>query len=266
MNKWFGTLRGSKLTEREQRCGLYLGALTPLSDDLTDDHNLASGDILTAWDNRSDNFSSAAIVAGRFLYNKLLENANDTFAKYSALALAAQDESMLQSASEILDEVVLRKITWNKGASSTLLGRSMLSNSLEAGEETAINELGFLLQLTNDVFDVYKDRENKQQTLLTNDCKLSQLLQLFTEGWKQVNHKFLQLNYQKKDTIRFLSQVSTILARGELAFRQLSILEKKSGGVFRLPDYSRQQLICDMEKPANLRASLLISVKKLSAL
>ncbi len=98
----------------------------PLSDDLTDSARYDAKAILTAWDKRSNDNSSAEIVAGRYLYNKLLENANPGFAVCSARALEAQDESMGQTMPELLSFHSLQTITFKKGAASIMLGRSML--------------------------------------------------------------------------------------------------------------------------------------------
>lgn len=84
---------------------------------------------------------------------------------------------------------------------------------LLAGEEEAIYQLGYLLQLTNDVFDVHKDFLNKQQTLVTNASDIRLLFDEYKQGWKEVTTKFFNLKYDQKNITKFLLQVSTILAR-----------------------------------------------------
>lgn len=49
-----------------------------------------------------------------------------------------------------------------------MLYRSVLGTPLISGEEDAIYLLGSILQLANDMFDVYKDFKNGQQTVFTN--------------------------------------------------------------------------------------------------
>lgn len=259
VNKWFATLRGSKLAEKEKKCALYLGALTPLSDDLTDSARYDAKAILAAWDKRSNDNSSTEIVAGRYLYNKLLENASPGFAVYSARALEAQDESMEQMKPELLSFHSLQTITFKKGAASTMLGRSMLLHPLLAGEEEAIYQLGYLLQLTNDVFDVHKDFMNKQQTLVTNTSDIRLLFDEYKQGWKEVTEKFFSLEYDQKNITEFLLQVSTILARGYIAYEQLLQCQLRTGNQFNPSLYKRKELICDMEKPVNLKRSIQIT-------
>lgn len=259
MNKWFSTLRGKPITEVERLCSLYLGALTPLSDDLTDHENLTSRDILAASDPNCDDTSSAAIVAGRFLYNKLLMHANETFSYYSRIALEAQDKSMVQRKDHQLEPSMIEELTFLKGSSSTQLGRSMLANPLAENEEKAVDKLGYLLQITNDAFDVFKDREEKQQTLLTTAKDVNGLHTTFNKLWQEMNEAFLRTSYSRVSVLKFLSQVATILSRGEVAFRRLVALQQESGGIFQLNSYERRQLICDMEKPINMAASVQIS-------
>ncbi|CAN5336172.1 hypothetical protein BH20BAC1_BH20BAC1_09390 [soil metagenome] len=259
VNKWFATLRGSKIAEEEKRYALYLGALTPLFDDLTDSGSYNAKAILTAWDKRSNDNSSTEIVAGRYLYNKLLENTNPGFVTCSARVLEAQDESMQQMKPAPLSFSSLKTITFKKGAASTMLGRSILLHPLLAGEEEAICQLGYLLQLTNDVFDVHKDYTGNQQTMVTNSDNISTLFDEYKQGWKEVTSKFFNLDYDQKNVTKFLLQVSTILARGYIAFEQLLQCQLRTGNQFNPSLYKRKELICDMEKPVNLKRSIKIT-------
>jgi len=59
-------------------------------------------------------------------------------------------------------------ITYFKGSVSLLFYHSALDEAVPESEEKMLCALGQLLQLVNDIFDVYKDRQNNIKTLVTD--------------------------------------------------------------------------------------------------
>jgi hypothetical protein len=55
----------------------------------------------------------------------------------------------------------------HKGGSSVLFYRTAFSPEVSGKEKILINNLGAMMQLGNDIFDVYKDRESGINTLVT---------------------------------------------------------------------------------------------------
>ncbi|MBT6377459.1 MAG: hypothetical protein HOJ72_04335, partial [Flavobacterium sp.] len=151
-NSWFCSLRGYAATTKEKHDTFYLAAIMPLLDDLTDSLKIPSIDIIKGLKNNNDSLHPS-MPAIRYLYNKLLNNCSDSFVKLFHEALKVQDKSILQLENHTLDTAILKQITYEKGGISTFLFRLVLENSLVKNEEKAIYELGYLIQLINDMFD-----------------------------------------------------------------------------------------------------------------
>jgi hypothetical protein len=245
-NSWFCSLRGYAATTKEKHDTFYLAAIMPLLDDLTDSLKTPSIDIIKGLKNNNDSLHPS-MPAIRYLYNKLLNNCSDSFVKLFHEALKVQDKSILQLENHTLDTAILKQITYEKGGISTFLFRLVLENSLVKNEEKAIYELGYLIQLINDMFDVYKDHKNKQQTLFTNASSLSHPIKEFSGSFNRITRSFLSLDYHYKDIKKCLSQISTITSRGQVCIEQLLECEISTQGNFLIDTYQRKQLICDMD-------------------
>ena len=247
-NHWFCTLRGQKPTQAEQRKALLIGAITPLLDDAVDDLHLTSTKLLQALNDA--NQVQFALPAK--MYRELISDQNHAFTEAFKTALQAQDASLKQLQEPELTDQELIAITAAKGGSWTFLYRTVLGHPILKGEKEAIYELGYLMQLTNDAFDVYKDLQNGQQTLFTNAVEIEPLKAIYLDQLDKIKATFQTLNYNRKNTQYALLAMSAIGARGLVCIDQLLACQHFTNGAFRLHEYSRKQLICDMEKPANI--------------
>src|SRR5690606_7795265 len=119
-------------------------------------------------------------------------------------------------------------------------------------------ELGASLQLVNDLFDVYKDHQNHIQTLLTTQPDLNFISNLFQEKVQLTISAFNKLSYPPKQKDKMLWLIKIMLSRGFVCLEQLKALPNAMNN-FSPKNYSRKQLICDMEKPKNIGRSLVIA-------
>lgn len=259
-SRWFCTLRGHKANTNEKKFILYLSAIIPLIDDLTDSLKIESINLIENLKGNDDSLHPTIPVI-RFLYFKLMNNCSQDFGELFHKALLAQDDSINQLNDIQLDNEVLKKITLEKGGLALLLFRHILANPLKKGEEKAIYDLGYILQILNDMFDVYKDHKNKQQTLYTNTKDLNKNLKDFNDSLNQLTTAFLSMDYNQQNVIKCLCEMSTFTSRGKVCIAQLLDCQTKTDGEFRIELYERSQLICDMEKPSNLFKSFLYSYK-----
>jgi hypothetical protein len=257
---WFATLRGQKPNTNEQILALNLGAITPFIDDLTDSLKKTSPEILKEL-NSTDATSNSAILAARYLLTAVRKNASEVFFRFCEQTLLTQDESLKQVGNAILGDDELAVITRNKGGASLLLYRIVLGDTLKIGEKEAIYALGDLVQLTNDLFDIYKDLQDKQQTLYTNTTDFKKAYAAYRMSYNEVNTRFCALDYDKKTIKQFLYRVSTIVSRAMVCFDQLLLTQSAKGGVLNMADWTRKELICDMEKPSNILKSLKYSTQ-----
>jgi hypothetical protein len=70
-----------------------------------------------------------------------------------------------QARGELLEEAVLTQITREKGGHSVLLFRAVIYKPPSAAEQRALLEFGALIQLCDDIFDVWFDQQQGVQTL-----------------------------------------------------------------------------------------------------
>ena len=243
---WVTTLRGSGFSQREKNGLARLGALTPLVDDWTDEQHLSATDIL-------ERLHRGAGVVSQ-LYRQLFEGATDAFKFSFERALHAQEESLAQFNHAPLSADRLREISFRKGATAMVWYRHYFDNPLLAGEQEVFEWLGYALQLTNDLFDLYKDREAGQQTLVTNTRDMASVAGLFAEAVQQVRSKLFDLPYEVARLRKTWALIGTVLSRGGVCLDQLQRLQQHTGH-FDPAVFTRAQLICDMEKTRNVLAA-----------
>jgi hypothetical protein len=247
----FSVLRGKGPTEKEKRLALLVGAITPFLDDLSDHRQVSLVELLV---HRRKTLSEEELVA-QFLFEQIKSLGSPDFISTCTTVMLAQDKSRRQLLDAILSEQELKSITFDKGGSSMLLYRLVLENPLRPGEARAIYLLGYLLQLVNDQFDVYKDYYDRQQTLYTQAKNFQKRQQVFLDLQSRVIRAFVHLGYNPKRMTRFLALLFTITSRGEVCAAQLADLHTKRGEIITIDSLSRKELVCDMEKLSNMRKS-----------
>lgn len=252
-------LRGKALTERERFALTYLGAVTGLFDDFFDKHKLADEKIRMLFEH-PDQLIPENSNEKLFLdfYKKALAHMDDPkhVLHYLRKVYDAQIESKKQAIPGLTRDEILQ-ITLHKGAVSVLSYRVTMEHPFLPGEEDALYQMGGLMQFGNDIFDVYKDRNGGIYTLLTSTKKMREVRDIFTATMKKSFHSVTQLDYKKRDIKKYLRIMSLCLCcRCYVCFDQLESKEEKTGNEFRPEEYSRQDLVCDMEKKINLWRSL----------
>lgn len=258
-NLWFGTLRGYSAASHETDTGLLLGAVTPVYDDLLDEHQLTHSQL-----HENQQFSNDQLANLVNLY-RWLDHAvkgqiglKTEYLRYLDRVISAQAQSQLQLSTQVVGKEGIVRITKEKGGSATLLYRCLLSNPLKVGEEEAIFELGALLQLMNDLFDLYKDTQAGAATLVTRCQQPSELLTLYDQQLEKVFQKFASLPYPAAQRRRTIRLILTMVSQGYVCIYQFLALQEQFGH-FEAVKYSRKQLICDMDKFGNQLSSLAIA-------
>ncbi len=259
-NLWFSTLRGYSCTDKEILAGRYLGALTPLFDALFDDQELNAKDIRDAIS--SQNTDNETIILLRAFRDLLLDNVKNPLVveKYLQQIIDSQIDSLSQKNPDITyDEI--RRISFNKGGVALQGCRSILDHSMDEKEEEAVHQLGSLVQLTNDVFDVWEDTRKGIKTMVDGIPDLAgfrtEYQNLIISFFRKCEH----LTYKKANRCKFYTQMMLIISRGLVCLDYLEKSQEDNNGVFDPQNMSRKQLICDMEKPSNFLKSLKYTLK-----
>lgn len=261
---WLCTLRGFCPSKEEIKRAYQLAVLIPLLDDLTDTKQLTSAQIRKMV--VEDKSNEPKVKLAKILYSTLLSECGVEFESLLNQAALAQDHSMKQQQTQKLSEPELREITFQKGSHSLQLYRVILSHKLIQGEKEALAQLGYLIQYLNDMFDIFKDKNEQQQTLYTQYPVMKIRADEFNYLKDNVVNSVLQLNYNTEYKRRSLLQLYTIISRGDVMTQQLLSCESLTNNKFEIHAYTRQQLVCDMEKWSNIKDSFLYTEKFYSSL
>lgn len=186
----FCALRGYPRSRREEYLFTNLAALACFFDDLVDAFR-RNDDSGRKWRDNPEEYGRTADSRGlalHFLHNiyRALPSGDleqfKTFMHrvFNVETAGRQHPSAMRGAQESLP---LEKITAEKGGCSVLLFRRLLANPLSDGEREALFQFGYLIQLCDDIFDLWHDRQAGNHTLATylaerNDvAKLSQVFE-----------------------------------------------------------------------------------------
>ena len=253
---WLETLRNQRLTETQRETALLFCGLSPLFDDLFDEMQYSAVEIslLSQKKIQRGNLHEKICIAlfeqieqrnGYLDWTSVFQKVID----YQVVSKKQFDKNI--SREEIID------ITFGKGGYSLLLYlEAILPKGYSQEEAEAVYQMGAVIQLTNDVFDTFKDRNEGIFTLATSTKDMDELRCYYDREVNKNITQFEALPYPKRNIDDFLLQYRLIISRGWVALDQLQALQKESNGVFQLHDYSRKQLICDMELWRNIKKSL----------
>lgn len=137
-----------------------------------------------------------------------------------------------------------------------MLCRSIMDHPLVEKEEEMVLQLGALVQLTNDIFDVWEDRQKGIKTMADGIPDFTSLKSEFQQLILSFLQKTGELHYKKSNKRKFSSLVLMIISRGLVCLDHLETSRQENNGIFEPSSMSRKQLICDMEKPSNFLKSL----------
>lgn len=251
----FCSWRGKPMTDRERRCATAQGAMTGLFDDLFDQTMLTDEAIeaLISESSGSNYRNTHEKLFHRF-FREAFTFAPDQKLMRDTLYTVYEDQVLSRrqagppiSADDITD------ISFRKGGSSLLFYRTAFDPPADALEKKILYALGGLMQLSNDLFDIYKDRQSGIQTLPTTVTDMSMVKNLFEEKLRECQRLIVSAGVPETCKQKFYANINLgIFSRAWVCLDQLMALQKSNGDVFDLHAYPREALICDMEKWSNL--------------
>jgi hypothetical protein len=254
----FSLLRNSPLSTKERSCMTYLGGISGLLDDLFDEPEkevLHLESFIVAPENLKpiNNYES---LLKHFYISGLKNSENKSALKEQAdKVFNTEKESKLQNSKELSCEEI-RELTFLKGGHSFLFYRLCLNNTLEEAEKKMIYQLGGLMQMGNDIFDVWEDVQQGIETLATKSYNITDLRKSFTKELDKAIEAVNNCRYPKKQLETFTRINLLGLSRIYVCLDQFEKLQIISNNIFEPSTYSRDQLICDMEKPENKKAAI----------
>lgn len=255
----FCCLRGEPMTKKERMASTNQGAMTGLGDDFFDRQRLSEQGV-----------KDFIEMPGQFTGNTASEKLFLQFYK-SALAHAPKPEAMKAQIFRVfgaqilskqqdghgLSQEVIKDITVHKGAESLLYYRTAFEHPMGNGEEKMLYCLGGLMQLSNDIFDLYKDYKAGVDTLVTTAVHIRDLRFYYMAQLQLGREAAFRSGYAKTNVRQCMRLLNIgIFSRCLVCLDQLEKNEKRTGGVFNISAYSRKTLICDMDTVANKFNSL----------
>jgi len=262
-NLWFSTLRGYACSNDEIMAGRYLGAMTPLFDELFDANELCERGIRDAIS--SDYPDNEIIIILQAFRERLLGLVkNREFVGQTLDKIIESQLSSLRQKSHNITHDEISQITFDKGGNALLACRSILDHPMDEIEENAVYKLGALVQMCNDVFDVLEDTQKGIKTMVDGIPDLTSFKSEYQDLIISVMLSFGKANYKKSNLRKFYTQMMLIISRGLVCIDHLQKSQRENNGVFDPSNMSREQLICDMEKPGNLLKSIKYTLRTIS--
>ena len=249
----FCMLRGFAMNELERLVSTSQGVVTGLFDDFFDDGNISENEILKMLEEprlyKWKNTGEKLIIS---FYNKAVDNAlNPDKVKEGAMNVFKAQQMSIEQEDSSISQSRIWEITQQKGGESVLFYRYGFKHSLKDGEEEALFQLGSLMQLENDIFDVYKDSQSGIYTLPIITDNVEELKNLYTEQVDLFVELSYKMDYPKESVKLFLDRLMPVINRAYVCFVKYKKLEKDNKKIFDVHAFTRKQLICDMEKLSN---------------
>lgn len=245
-------LKKNSISATEHKTILLLSIFVPLIDDLFDDQLLQYEQIreLISEPEKYTASNNVDRIAHQ-LYLQILELVpdKDRFVRNLKLGVHWEKESLKQFDKHISEEE-LTSITYNKSYYSILLFCSVLQEYPCAATEAILYPVSGLMQLTNDVFDVWKDTQKGLYTIPNLYADFGKLEALFLQEISDINSRISELDYPEKNRKEFLIRTHTLHAMGWMSLQQLKTVAAEKP----LNELSRKELVCDLDSlPQQIR-------------
>lgn len=249
----FSTIHG-RISNADERERLILYFICSSLLDNFFDRNELSREAIEAISFDTENYRAATFDERLFAHCHLtLLNTVYNKSRYLAVARAeldAQFESLQQFDAGISCEELIR-IMEKKGGNAVLLCRFYLDLPWNEDEAACWYLIGEIIQLTNDLFDIYKDLNDGVYTAANKCLSADEMRDFVLAKIESLKSKLSQLPISKRKTRRLNLSLAGIYAFPLIAVENLKRLEVKYDGL-HFKKMSRKDLIIDMEKPRNI--------------
>ena len=195
----FAILRNEPLSHEERNRYTFLGFAAPNIDDLTDQTNANPQQLkaLVTVPGQFFTLHQVELICAEFLKNCYSEMPFPSQTKHIFTQLIeAQLESQRQKIPTASIEQI-RSITYNKGGFSVQLFNSLLDHKKSDKELQSAMQLGYLIQLLDDWFDMFIDQKEQVQTL-ANILEIDHFIHLFESEWKKLKKQIHNTSYAKR--------------------------------------------------------------------
>lgn len=245
-------LRGYPASILEMRSLALFGAATALADDLTDEDRLSLSRLVFLAKNKDARTNTPREQIAQKLFFQGIEEHPFPELLVSQLQIALKDQENSKAQSGYLNFEESWKISAEKGASSNLLFLFFLHHNPTDQEKKLAEVVGVALQLLDDIFDLYEDLEDDISTPVTRAQSIDQITEVYINALEDVRSgivSFSAPDRKKKIAARIWR---FIFKRGYIGLDQYRRFCEQTRQSFPPAQYTRRDLIVDMEKLGNL--------------
>jgi hypothetical protein len=256
INDSFSSLYGRNNIEKEKVRNLLYFIMVSVYDDFFDDKTLTLEQIDSIF-YHPEAFNPQTFFEKVFIYTHtaLLNDVADKaqyFKDFEGLHIAQKD-SLDQFNPNITDETLL-SITTRKGGYCLLMCRHYLDTPYLPAADATWYALGGVIQLTNDLYDIYKDMQEGIITLAVRAKQYEAIYALYHRHAEALNETIRQLPVAHARKMELSIILNVIAAFGYVALDNLKRLQVNNSNNSILPSFEtlpRKELIIDMEKNTN---------------
>lgn len=260
----FCLLRGERISDNELKAIVNISALAPLYDDFFDKVDMP-GEKINALVNSPFDYKPESDIERLFLEfsRGIHENVKDVpfYLENAKRVFKAQFESKKLVSKAQLPWEEVKRIAFEKGASTVICMCNMLNEKLSKDEELLMFQLGGVAQYLDDIFDLREDYLEGRQTLANPVFSIVEKNKSFNSEIGLFKELLKNQNYKEGNKKAFLFPVTFILGATLLCLERYEFLETRSGGKFEIDAYSRDDLVVDMDLMKNRWAAFKLSSK-----
>ncbi len=245
-------LRDRGLNDEERKRLTLMSAMATLCDDLLDEDGWTEDQLNGLFENLVDNerdYGSLSSKAKLILcMNKDFKHLHikDEYWKQLKRAFHAQAESIKQNQPDLSLEETLQ-ISKDKNGHTSLIVATLLDEDWSEAELDFIYQTGVMGQLSNDIFDAWKDVQEDIYTIVRKTKDVAQLRNIFLEEYGKLLSYLKQCRANEKTKRRTINRLACIYSFGIIGLEQLEKVEKKYGTPIEWHSVLRKDLVVDME-------------------
>lgn len=250
----FTRLRQRHTTRSEKERMLYYFICSSLFDNFCDRKELDA----TALYNISyhpekfipENFDQKLFLAAHQFLHKIVQDKEGY--KITTQQLFAAQLSSAKQFDPNITQNELEEITSQKGGYAVGLCHYYLTYPAGKSEQECWYQLGGIIQLTNDLYDIYKDLQEGSITLATRTRDVAAMNAYFHKQIAALQKTIQTLPFSNASKRNFSFSMLAIAAFGITAMQQLQALQGRAATLPAWTNIPRKALIVDMEKPSTI--------------
>ncbi len=252
----FSMLRGSTRNQTERARFVQLSALAYHFDDLADawQKTRTSG---SNWQGSIKEYGAQADQTGIALHllhqieRQLSFDQARQFDGYMERVFVVETAGRQVRKTSPLTETELLRITREKGGCSVLMFRMMQEHALSSSEEQVWYQFGGLIQLCDDIFDIWFDHQDGVTTVATatgTPDEVAALVRIFEAEVQATYAALTQTQYNARRRYTCWFGMHYLIAITRLCLEHYTLLANQNGS---LPLHDRHALVVDMERWRN---------------